>query len=78
MTQGRGWGELPWWERVLMAPLAVVVFPISLAALLAVLLPVALWHAAVWSLYWVRFRVAGIPIPPKGIERLPPTHGDRA
>jgi hypothetical protein len=58
-----------------MAPLAVVVFPVSLAALLAILLPLVLWNAAV---YWVRFRVTGMPIPPKGIDQPPPAGGDRA
>ena len=75
---GREWDQLPWWKRLLLAPLAMVMLPVSLAALLAILLPIALWNAAVWSLYWVRFRVAGMPIPPKGIERPPPTGGDGA
>jgi hypothetical protein len=60
------WSELPWWKRVLLIPFVVIVFPISFAAILVILGPVVVWHTVVWCLLWIRFKLTGIPIPPKG------------
>ena len=66
------WRELPWWKRLLAVPLAVVVMPVSLVAVLLFLTPVALVQASCWCFYWTRFKLTGTPIPPKGI---PPADG---
>jgi hypothetical protein len=47
MTQ---WRNLPWWKRLVLIPLAMFVLPISLVAVLAVLLPVAVLHSVVWTI----------------------------
>ena len=55
-----------WWQRLVLIVLAPVVLPISFLAILAILLPVALWNLAVLCCYWVRYQLTGKAIPPKG------------
>lgn len=74
-----GWIELPWWRRLLLLPLAMMVFPLGLAVMLAILLAVAVWNMTVWCCYWVRFRLTGAPIPAKYpiADSVSPDHGDQ-
>ncbi len=57
---------LPWWRRIVLIALAPIVLLISFAALVLILLPVAIWNGLVTSAYWLRNKLTGTAIPPKG------------
>jgi ABC-type transport system involved in cytochrome c biogenesis permease subunit len=57
--------ELPVWRRIILLLLAPIVMPVSFVVVAAILIPCAIWNGVVWSLYWVRYKLFGVPIPPK-------------
>jgi hypothetical protein len=58
--------RLPIWRAITLLLLTPIVMPISIAIVLLILLPVCVWNTVVWCIYWLRWRVLGIPIPPHG------------
>jgi len=58
--------EFPLWRRIALFVLAPIVLPISIVAVVAILLPVMIWNALVMLGYWIRNKLTGAPIPPKG------------
>lgn len=51
-------------KRVGRMALIPIVFPAALLGLLIILLPIALIQLAGYGLYWLRYRLFGVPIPP--------------
>ncbi len=68
------WTRVPRWKKLLF-PFFVPFILITFAAVLVLLLPIALWNGLVWSGCWIRFKLTGIPIPPKGPVISDPTEG---
>ena len=62
--------ELPAWRRLVLLLLMPIVLTTSFIVLAIIMIPCAIWNGIVWSLYWARYKLFGIPIPPKGF--IPP------
>jgi hypothetical protein len=61
----RQFGQLPLWRRIVLLMLAPIVFLVSLLVVLLFLAPVALVNGCCYVVYWVRWKMLGVPIPPK-------------
>jgi hypothetical protein len=57
--------ELGVWRRVVIIVLAPIVCAVSFVVVVAILIPCGIWNGVVWSLYWLRYKFFGVPIPPK-------------
>jgi hypothetical protein len=64
-STARNFGQLPLWRRVILLLLAPIVFPVSLLVVLLFLTPVAIVNGICYGVYWVRWKIVGVPIPPK-------------
>jgi hypothetical protein len=60
---------LPIWRKTILILLIPIVMPISFVCLFLILLPVCAWNSALFGLYWFRWKLVGVPIPPKGLPR---------
>ena len=60
---------LPIWRKATLVLLIPVVMPISVLCLLLVLFPVVIWNSGLFGVYWFRWKLYGVPIPPKGLPR---------
>jgi hypothetical protein len=58
--------SLPLWRRLLLVTLIPFAALAGLVVVLAILVPALLWNALVYSVYWVRLKLTGNQIPPKG------------
>ncbi|MHC4068796.1 MAG: nucleotidyltransferase family protein [Planctomycetota bacterium] len=65
VNENKSFDEPSLWRRVIGWLLAPIVMPVSFIVVVIILIPCAIWNGFVWSLYWVRYKVFGIPIPPK-------------
>ena len=50
---------------ILILLLIPIVLPVSFIVVMLIVIPCAVWNAIVWSIYWLRFKLFGVPIPPK-------------
>lgn len=57
--------EFPLCRRIILLLLAPIVMLASFVVLAAILIPCAIWNGLVSLLYWLRYKLFGVPIPPK-------------
>ncbi|MHC4068356.1 MAG: hypothetical protein ACYS18_04570 [Planctomycetota bacterium] len=65
VKENKSFEEPSLWRRIIIWLLAPIVMVVSFVVVGVILIPCAIWNGFVWSLYWVRYKVFGIPIPPK-------------
>ncbi len=56
-------------RRFVVLLLTLIVMPIGFICVFLILLPVCIWNGAMWCIYWLRWKLYGIPLPPKGQTR---------
>ena len=54
------------WRRALLILLIPVVFVTAVVVLAIILVPISVLQGSLLMWYWIRWKVCGIPIPPKG------------
>jgi hypothetical protein len=64
--QNRGFSDRSPFQRVLLIVMAPVAFLATVLGISLILVPVAMWNGVVLLFCWIRFRLFGTPIPPKG------------
>ena len=69
VKENKSLDEQPLWRRIIVFLLAPIVMLVSFIVVAVIMIPCAIWNGFVWSLYWVRYKLFGIPIPPKCPQR---------
>jgi hypothetical protein len=60
----RDFGDLPLWRQIIIVALTPFVLP-AVALLVVPLVLFLGWNSGVYCVYWLRWKLLGIPIPPK-------------
>jgi hypothetical protein len=64
-SNARNFGDLPLWRRVVLVVLIPFVLP-AVALVFLLLTLILVWNSSVYGVYWLRWKMFGIPIPPLG------------